>query len=291
MQSMTGYGRGDVSRDGRELVLELKSVNHRFLDPSFRMPKELAFAEDLLRRSLNDSPLHRGHVEVSIQYRNHREDAYTFTVDEGKLAAFRGAVMSNAALLEGFTALSAAEALSLSQSFSVTPAAEDTAAIEELLKEALSVALAAMMEMRLREGTHLAEDLLSNLSEFCALREKIALRAPSVPLDYRKRLLSRLEELAADPVEPQRVAQEVALMTDKCAIDEELSRLESHIAQFRQIVAGTADAGRKLDFLLQEMNREINTIGSKASDAEIAQAVVDAKCVLEKLREQVQNVV
>ena len=137
---------------------------------------------------------------------------------------------------------------------------------------------------------HLRADLLSNLEELSALRQAIAARAPELPLEYRQRLMARLEEWQVS-ADAQRVAQEVALMADHCAIDEELSRLESHIAQFRDSVENGMEVGRKLDFLIQEMNREINTIGSKASDGKIAQCVVSAKCVVEKLREQVQNAV
>ena len=145
--------------------------------------------------------------------------------------------------------------------------------------------------MRHAEGEALARDLLSNLDALSTLRNEIAQRAPQVPEDYRKRLQARLAEWQVAEADPQRVAQEVAIMADRCAIDEELSRLESHISQFADTVHTAQEAGKKLDFLLQEMNREVNTIGSKASDSEIAQRVVVAKCVIEKLREQVQNVV
>ena len=186
--------------------------------------------------------------------------------------------------------MTAAEALTLSGALTITQAEEDAGAVGELAAEAFDAALDKLMDMRLKEGDHLRADLLSNLEELSALRQAIAARAPEVPLEYRQRLMARLEEWQVS-ADAQRVAQEVALMADHCAIDEELSRLESHIAQFRDSVENGMEVGRKLDFLIQEMNREINTIGSKASDGKIAQCVVSAKCVVEKLREQVQNAV
>ena len=179
----------------------------------------------------------------------------------------------------------------MSGALTVSQADEDVEEVTAMASEALDVALTSLTGMRMTEGAHLAQDLLMHLGTFTGIRQKIADRAPQIPLDYKKRLEQRLAQWQTDAVEPQRIAQEVAIMADRCAIDEELSRLISHIDQFADIVNHQAEAGRKLDFLLQEMNRETNTIGSKANDADIAQCVVDAKCVLEKMREQVQNAV
>ena len=290
MQSMTGYGRHRVCRDGRELTLELKAVNHRFLDLSFRLPKNLAFLEDALRNRINQSNLRRGHVDVFVTYQNTRTDAREVRIDEALLTAFNQAVHGMRKQLDSYRRASAAEVLTLSGALTVAQAEEDTEAVTELAMEAFEGALNALVAMRDREGQHLADDLLSNLDELARLRGQILLRAPAVPEDFRKRLTARLEEWDV-AVDPQRIAQEVAIMADRCAIDEELSRLEGHIAQFTDSIHHGAEVGRKLDFLLQEMNREVNTMGSKASDAQITQSVVDAKCVIEKLREQVQNAV
>ena len=291
MQSMTGYGRCRVCVDGRELTLELKAVNHRFLDISFRLPKNLAFLEDPLRTRINQSELRRGHLDVFITYQNTRTDAREVHIDSALLEAFNEAMKKVRKPLDGFRRASAAEVLNLSGALSVAQAEEDTEAVTELAMQAFDGAVAALIAMRDREGAHLAEDLLFNLKELAALREKIAERAPSVPEEYRARLSARLAEWQVSDVDPQRIAQEVAIMADRCAIDEELSRLEGHIVQFTDSVQNGTEVGRKLDFLLQEMNREVNTTGSKASDATITQAVVDAKCIIEKLREQVQNAV
>lgn len=290
MQSMTGYGRARACRDGREITIELKTVNHRFLDLSFRMPKNLMFLEDMLRARINASALKRGHVDVFVTYANTRADAREVSVDGTLLEAFAQALKGAKEALDPYRRMTAAEALTLSGALTITQAEEDAGAVGELAAETFDAALDKLMDMRLKEGDHLRADLLSNLEELSAFRQAIEARAPEVPLEYRQRLMARLEEWQVS-ADAQRVAQEVALMADHCAIDEELSRLESHIAQFRDSVENGMEVGRKLDFLIQEMNREINTIGSKASDGKIAQCVVSAKCVVEKLREQVQNAV
>lgn len=288
MQSMTGYGRARACRDGREITIELKTVNHRFLDLSFRMPKNLMFLEDMLRARINASALKRGHVDVFVTYANTRADAREVSVDGTLLEAFAQALKGAKEALDPYRRMTAAEALTLSGALTITQAEEDAGAVGELAAEAFDAALDKLMDMRLKEGDHLQADLLSNLEELSTLRKAVAERAPEVPIEYRQRLTARLEEWQVN-ADAQRVAQEVAFMADHCAIDEELSRLESHIAQFRDSVENGVEVGRKLDFLIQEMNREINTIGSKASDGQIAQCVVSAKCVVEKLREQVQN--
>ena len=290
MESMTGYGRASARQDGREITVEMKAVNHRFLDVAFRAPKNLAFLEEPLRSLLTKSGVKRGHVDISITYQNLREDAKTTLVDEAALRSFTDALKEQNGLLEGFRQATVAEILQLSGAITVKQADEDIEAVTALALEAAGGAVISLIAMRRIEGNALKSDLLFNLSELAALRDKIALRAPEVPGEYRKRLEARLAEWALSETDPQRIAQEVAIMADRCAIDEELSRLVSHIAQFTATVETAQEAGKKLDFLLQEMNREVNTIGSKASDAEIAQCVVAAKCIVEKLREQVQNV-
>jgi len=291
MESMTGYGRATARLDGREMTIEMKAVNHRFLDLAFRAPKNLSFLEEPLRSLIQKNGVGRGHLEIFITYVNQREDAKTVTVDETALMAFNQAIASQHKLLEDYKRISAAEALQMSGALTLRQADEDSDAVTKLALEAAGEAVQALLAMRRTEGENLKQDLLSNLKALSELRDKIALRAPEVPKEYRKRLENRLKEWAVSDIDPQRVAQEVAILADRCAIDEELSRLISHIDQFASTAETAAEAGKKLDFLLQEMNREVNTIGSKASDAEIAQNVVAAKCIVEKLREQVQNVV
>ena len=289
MQSMTGYGRCQVIRDGRELTLEIKTVNHRFLDLSFRLPRSVSFLEEMLRRELT-ARFRRGHVDVFIAYRNTRADARSVQVDTALAQAYVQAAQEIMQQTGRGGLPSAMELMNLPDVLQVTEKPEDCQAVEALALEALEQVTGGVRAMRAREGEALARDLSEHLDGLAELRERIARRAPEVPRLYRERLTARLAELPLAPVDPQRLAQEVALLADKAAIDEELSRLESHIAQMRACLEESGETGRRLDFLTQEMNREVNTIGSKAGDSEIAAAVVAAKSEIEKLREQVQNV-
>ena len=173
----------------------------------------------------------------------------------------------------------------------VTERAPDEEALTAQCREVTALAMQHLTDMRIREGAHLRDDLQVHLDAAAALREQIASRAPQVVEEYRLRLTERLARLPIEPVDPARLAQEVALMADKCAIDEELSRLESHIAQMHVYLDVSGETGKKMDFLIQEMNREANTIGSKCSDAQMAQNVVNLKSEIEKMREQIQNAV
>jgi uncharacterized protein (TIGR00255 family) len=287
--SMTGYGRGRACRDGRELVVELKSVNHRFLDISYRLPRSLPFLEETLRTRLVASTLKRGHVDVTVSYTNTREDASTVSIDRALLMQSAGEIRQAAKELD--TPLpTLAELLQLSGALRVSQGEEDGEAIASLANEALDEALRELNVMRAREGNALSDDLTVYLAQAETIAASIAIRAPTVPQAYRERIRARLSEWAVQGVDEQRVAQEVAIMADKCAVDEELARLNSHFTQFHGCMTDGAEVGRRMDFLLQEMNREVNTIGSKAADAEIARHVVALKCLLEKLREQVQNI-
>ena len=289
MRSMTGYGRRQLSRDGREMTVEVKTVNHRFLDISCRLPRALSFAEDAVRKQIGAS-LQRGHADVSVTYLNLRSDAREVRVDTALAEQYRQAL----AALQEQTGLQNDCGLSWiagqPEVMQVTVLEEDREAVLSLLSDTLALALGDVCAMREKEGQVLRDDLTAHLEETVRLRDEIALLAPQVPLVYREKLLARVREMGVSEIDPQRLAQEVALMADRCAIDEELSRLVSHIGQMRATIEAPGETGRRLDFLIQEMNREANTIGSKASDAGITRLVVAMKSEIEKLREQVQNV-
>lgn len=289
MQSMTGYGREQIVRDGREMTVELKSVNHRFLDVSLRMPRHLSFAEDDIRRQLS-AALKRGHVDVFVTYRNSRPDARQVTVDTALAAAYRDAMKELSRATGATNEVPLYRYAQLPDVLTVTENEEDCEAVGALLRDTLALALTDLAQMRAREGAALQADLTVHLQLLEQLRQKILLRAPGVVQDYRQRLAQRIAELGAAEADPQRLAQEVAIFADRAAIDEELSRLESHIRQAYTLMDGQVECGSKLNFLVQEMNREVNTIGSKALDGEIARLVVEAKSEIEKLREQIQNV-
>ncbi len=289
MRSMTGYGRRQFQADGREMTVEVKTVNHRFLDIGFRMPRNLSFLEEPIRALLSES-LKRGHADVFVNYRNNREDAREVLVDEPLLCAYKHALGRMENVTEAANDIALSHLMALPDVLRVTEREEDREAVTSLMQKTLELVLTDVISMREREGEALLQDLEYHLLQVELLAERISKKSPQVAQSYRERLEARLAELEISPVEPQRLAQEVALFADRCAIDEELIRLSSHIQQMRNCLKGDGEAGRKLDFLVQELNREVNTIGSKASDVEITNWVVAAKCEIEKLREQVQNI-
>ena len=288
MRSMTGYGRRSLARDGREMTVEVKTVNHRFLDVALRMPRHLGFAEDQVRRQLAES-LSRGHADVSVQYRNTRPDARRVVCDPVLAAAYRDAMAALSAATGAENSVPLSQYALLPDVLTVTENEEDQAAVGALLADALALALQDVQVLRVREGEALRSDLTAHLQLLEKLRLQIAERAPGVVEDYRQRLLQRIQELGVVAPDESRVVQEVAIFADRAAIDEELSRLDSHIRQAYRLME-ESPCGSKLNFLVQEMNREVNTIGSKALDSQIAKLVVDAKSEIEKLREQIQNV-
>ncbi len=288
MRSMTGYGRRSLARDGREMTVEVKTVNHRFLDVALRMPRHLGFAEDQVRRQLAES-LSRGHADVSVQYRNTRPDARRVVCDPALAAAYRDAMAALSAATGTENSVPLSQYALLPDVLTVTENEEDQEAVGALLADALALALQDVQVLRAREGEALKSDLTAHLQLLEKLRLQIAERAPGVVEDYRQRLLQRIQELGVVAPDESRVVQEVAIFADRAAIDEELSRLDSHIRQAYRLME-ESPCGSKLNFLVQEMNREVNTIGSKALDSQIAKLVVDAKSEIEKLREQIQNV-
>ena len=290
MKSMTGYGKGVAALDGRELTVELKSVNHRFLDVSMRLPRVLSCIEDAVRTTIADR-LSRGHVDVFVNYRNTRSDAKTVRVDGTLLSAYVSAAHEANASLALRDDLTLSNVLRLPDVTEIVPADEDADALIALAKEATALALDALIEMRVAEGRRLRAALQSGVDAMDAYREQILERAPFVAEDYRKKLNERIEAVLSDTeIDRTRLATEVALFADRCCIDEELVRLKSHIAQFRTYLDAAEPVGRNMDFIVQEMNRECNTIGSKANDAALTKSVLACKAEIEKLREQIQNV-
>ena len=289
MQSMTGYGRCQLERDGRVMTVEVKSVNHRFLDTSYRLPRHLTFLDDAVRRGVS-AKLSRGHVDVFVNYENHRDDAREVRVDTVLACAYQKAIGELSAALGCAGELSVLEYARMPDVLTVQEKEEDQQAVRELFDEALSGALCELVTMREREGESMKRDILEKLSRIGSLREEIEKRAPQVVTDYAAKLQERIAALTDGELDEARLLTEVAVFADRAAIDEELVRLLSHIAQIRATVELTEPVGSKLDFLVQELNREVNTIGSKAMDAQISQCVVQAKGEIEKLREQVQNI-
>ncbi len=290
MHSMTGYGRMSVERDGRQLTVELKSVNHRFLDLSFRMPRSFNCLEDMARKMIG-ARLARGHVDVFATYRNMREDSKKVTVDEALLGAYMTAldqIREKAGLADNRGLMQMAQ---MHDVLVVSEAEEDQEALKDLMEEALTGALDQMQEMRLREGESLKADVLDRINRLEKMTGQIEARYPATVAEYRQKLRARVEELMdGAAMDEQRLIQEVAVMADRSAIAEETVRLHSHFAQVREMAEAKEPVGRKLDFIVQELNREVNTISSKSQDVPITNLVVSAKAEIEKIREQVQNI-
>ena len=288
MLSMTGYGRAMVEIDGRQLSIELKSVNHRFLDLSFRMPRTLMFLEEDARKAIG-ARLARGHVDVFMTYRNLRSDAKKVAVDRALFDAYADALdsVAGSGLKDDRSLMSIAR---IPDVMVITEADEDQDALRELMKAAINQALDQLVAMRQREGLEMAADLNRKVDSIEAMTKQIEERYPQTVAEYTARLRASIEELIGQNVDETRLLTEVAVMADRSAIAEETVRLHAHIQQLRETFAKTEPIGRRLDFLVQELNREVNTISSKSQDIPITRLAVDCKAEIEKLREQLQNV-
>lgn len=289
MHSMTGCGSGKVQQDGWEVTVDLKTVNHRFLDISMRLPRNLSFLETTIRDRVSKK-IRRGHVDVFLTVKRTDSSALTVECDPELARLYLDTAVKIAHETGAENDMTVSRLMSMEGVLTVNEREMDEELVMAICAEAAEIAAEQLLQMRSREGAHLKEDLKIHLDAADALRSAILERAPFVVNEYREKLDSRLKNLLSESIEPQRLAQEVAIMADRCAIDEELARLTSHISQMRKYLESEDEIGKKMDFLIQEMNREANTIGSKASDAAIAQNVVDLKSEIEKLREQIQNV-
>ena len=290
MRSMTGYGRAFREVDGRQMTVEVKSVNHRFLDISFRMPRNLMFLEDAARRIIG-AKLSRGHVDVFVTYRNLRTDARVVQADEALFTAYAEALEKLASvgrhLRDDRTLMGVAR---MPDVMTVTEAEEDQAAVQALMAQALDEALDELCAMREREGEAIGRDLMARADAIEAMTGQVEARYPETVAAYRQRLESAVRELMGGDVDETRLMMEVAVMADRSAIAEETVRLTSHIRQLRSLFDASEPIGRRVDFIVQELNREVNTISSKSQDIPITRLTVDMKAEIEKLREQVQNV-
>ncbi|MBR7188803.1 MAG: YicC family protein [Clostridia bacterium] len=289
MLSMTGYGRAAREIDGRQMTIELKSVNHRFLDLSFRMPRTLMFLEDEARKAIG-ARLSRGHVDVFITYRNLRTDAKIVTADRALFDAYAQALdgLSGAGMTDDRSLMSIAR---LPDVLVISEAEEDREAVTALMLDALGEALDQLIAMRTREGEAMKRDLSEKVDAVERMTGEIEARYPRTVDEYRERLRAAVLELLGDAeVDESRLLTEVALMADRSAIAEETVRLKSHVEQLRKLFESPEPIGRRIDFIVQELNREVNTISSKSQDIPITRLAVDMKAEIEKLREQLQNV-
>lgn len=290
VKSMTGYGRAREMRSGRDITVEVRSVNNRYLDCTVKLPRAYIFAEDAIKTRVQKA-ISRGKVDVFVTIDTSAADVAVVQVNEGLAKGYYDALMhlKNSFALPGDVT---PEVLArFPDVLTVTKAEEDVEAIAADICAVLEDALAAYNEMRAVEGAKLAEDVGGRAAVIEETVDKVEQRSPETVAAYRQRLETKMMEvLQSATIDESRILTEAAIFADKVAVDEETVRLHSHMAQLRTMLAGDVPVGRKLDFLVQEINRECNTIGSKCNDLTIAQDVVNMKAEVEKIREQIQNI-
>lgn len=289
MKSMTGFGRASLESNGKNYIIEIKTVNNKYSDITVKSPKRLSFMEDKIRKQIANR-ITRGKVEVSVSF-------FDFSNKS------KNVVLNKEIAKEYIKQLrEIADENNLSENISVVEIAKlpdilnsiDSDNDEEIASEALqclNMALDSLIEMRKAEGENIKQDLLVRIERVQNLVDKIAENSKGIVEEYVSKLEKRVKEiLKTDVVDENRIAQEAVIYADKTSIEEELTRLNSHIVQFKELVNSDGPVGKKLDFMIQEMNRETNTIGSKAGIGEITKAVIDLKVELEDIREQIQNI-
>ena len=289
MKSMTGFGRASLESNGKNYIIEIKTVNNKYSDITVKSPKRLSFMEDRIRKQIANR-ITRGKVEVSVSF-------FDFSNKS------KNVVLNKEIAKEYIKQLrEIADENNLSENISVVEIAKlpdilnsiDSDNDEEIAGEALkclNMALDSLIEMRKTEGENIKQDLLVRIERVQNLVDKIAENSKGIVEEYVSKLEKRVKEiLKTDVVDENRIAQEAVIYADKTSIEEELTRLNSHIVQFKELVNSDGPVGKKLDFMIQEMNRETNTIGSKAGSGEITKAVIDLKVELEDIREQIQNI-
>lgn len=290
MKSMTGFGKSEIAIDGRKIRVEIKSVNHRFLDISIRQPRFLMFLEDDVRKLLK-MHLNRGRIDVFINYSSEREDAKKVLVDMPLVRAYVEAANQIVKQTEIKDDLAISHIMRLPDVVTYEEEDSDEEALKDLLTINLNAALAELMDARQREGNQLKNDIVKRLGLILESAQRIHEKEDTVVGEYKQKLNDRLKEiLDGTEVDQQKLAQEVAFFADRCNITEEIVRIKSHVKHFKASMEENTPQGRNMDFIVQELNREFNTIGSKSQDMEIVEAVIAGKGEIEKIREQIQNI-
>lgn len=290
IKSMTGFGRGTFTNAGKEYLIEIKAVNHRYLDISVKSSRAYGYLEPKIREYVTKL-LGRGKIDINIWVEDYGTDGRLVLVDEGLADLYVDALSK---LKERYNVGDNITLMLLSRFpdiLKVKKDEEDEDAVWNDLQTALKDAIDSLVEMRIKEGNQLKNDIIEKSMNIQSNIDCIEKRAPLVVEEYRTKLNNRIKDLLGDnQVDSNRLEQEIAFFADRCSIDEEITRLRSHVKQLGQALDTEQGVGRKLDFIVQEMNREINTIGSKANDLEITKYVVEVKSEIEKIREQIQNI-
>lgn len=290
MYSMTGYGKGVATRDGKTVTIEIKTVNHRYLDFNIKMPRTFLFLEDSIKKAVGQK-ISRGHIDLFLTYEQKSLDDGAYTVDVDLANSYINAVRELVEKTGVKDDFSVSSLLKVQDVIVREQPVEDEDTLKELTDSALEQALLGLLSMREREGASLKCDITEKLNSIADCLSRIVTYAPLVVEDYRRQLNDRINEVVNPKlVDAQRLATEVALFADHCAIDEEITRLSTHISNMRNMIEQSGPVGRKMEFLVQEFNRETNTIGSKANDMRITQEVLSIKNEIEKIREQTANI-
>jgi uncharacterized protein (TIGR00255 family) len=290
LKSMTGYGKGEARQDDVTITVEIKTVNHRYADISIKLPRSFLSLENGMRKQIGQA-LGRGKVDVYVNYELSTAAQAVPTLNRELASAYYQLFSSLARDLNLQEQVTISQILDQRDVIMVAEEDIDEGTLGSCLECATAVALEQLVCMRLAEGEETRKDLHDRLNAAEKMLEQIEKRAPQVPLEWQVKLTERLAKLQQNvDLDPQRVAQEIAVFADRCDISEELSRFKSHLVQFRALFNDAEPVGRRMDFLVQELNREVNTMGSKSNDAELTNSVVALKSELEKVREQVQNI-
>lgn len=289
ISSMTGYGRAQEKIGPRDITVEIKSVNHRFFEFSARTPRNCGYLEEKLKSYLQ-SRISRGKVEVNVSLQMTEGDATEVELNRDLAGAYVQTLRQAGTALHLRDDLTLTSLTRFSDIFNIRRAPDNEEEVWDAVRAVMDGALERFVAMRATEGKRLLEDMLFRLGEIEQFVGEVERRSPQTVAAYRERLTAKIQEVLADrQIDETRIITEAAIFADRVAVDEETVRLRSHISQFREILDNGGAVGRKLDFLVQELNREANTIGSKAQDASVARIVVDIKSNIEKIREQIQN--
>lgn len=290
IKSMTGYGSGKAELGNKTFSVEIKSVNSRYSDFSIKMPRVYTFLEDPIRKAAQEK-INRGKVDIYVNVESSGEDDSVVKVNTALAKEYLQGLRTLSSELQITSNTTAETFLRIPDVFVLDKAPEDENLIKETVLKALSEALGGFDAMRIAEGEKLESDLKEHLAFIIDATAKVEERSPRIVSEYRQRIEERMKDiLAGASYDETRLLTEVAIFADKVNVNEETVRLRSHVDQFNEMLQRGGCVGRKIDFLIQEMNREINTIGSKSNDLDVARIVIDVKAEIEKLREQIQNV-
>lgn len=291
IRSMTGYGKQSLSIDGREYQIEIKSVNHRYLDINIKMPKTLSYLEDAIKKEISEK-IKRGKIDVFITFENNSQEGKNIKINKELAKLYINQLKELAQEEKISSNIEVIEIAKFPDILTIKVDEEDEKIKQEIM-QTTQEATNKIIEMKNIEGEKIAQDLLQRISNIENKIIEISEKSTGLIQEYVVKLEKRIQEiLKTEKIDKSRLAQEVVIYADKCSIEEEITRLKSHIYQFKNLISNNENEtiGKKLDFIIQEMNRETNTIGSKANNLEITNGVIDIKTELEDIREQIQNI-